>query len=203
LHDGLGPSLSGVALGLEAARSAAAGDPRRVEEILGVLHGEVGSLVAEVRQIIADLGPADVDLMAALRAHAETVTSLGVLEVRVSQSGELPVLPGAVAVAAQRIAGEAVTNVVRHAAATSAAVHVGCFAGQLVVEVTDDGTGFDEPSAGSGAGAGVGLGSMRERAESVGGVLQVASAPGRGTRVTATIPVDPAVTHEVAGEGGP
>jgi two-component system, NarL family, sensor kinase len=184
LHDGLGPSLSGVALGLEAARTSLATHPQRAGEILDVLHREVDSLVAEVRGIIDDLGPGGVDLMASLRGHVEAARVGAGIVVELCENGPVDVLPGEVAVAAQRIAGEALTNAVRHAGAARITVSIRRSGEELVVEVADDGCGDLVPRPG-----GVGLASMHERAESVGGVLSIDAVPGRGTRVVAVLPV--------------
>jgi len=89
----------------------------------------------------------------------------------------------AVSVAAQRIAGEALTNAVRHARASRITVSVVDQGEHLVVQVCDDGRGLVAPRAG-----GLGLSSMRERAEAVGGTLHIDAAPGRGTLVRAVLP---------------
>jgi signal transduction histidine kinase len=94
-------------------------------------------------------------------------------------------LAAAVEVATYRVAQEALTNVVRHAGARRACVRIRVDDGELVLEITDDGTGTPAPRDG-----GVGLGSMRERAEELGGRLQVAGRPGVGTQVIARFPVD-------------
>ena len=98
--------------------------------------------------------------------------------------GGEPIRPGpAVSVAAQRIAGEALNNAVRHAGATRITVSVAADAGDLVLEVGDDGSGVVTARAG-----GVGLSSMRERAEAVGGTLHIDATPGRGTVVRVVLP---------------
>jgi signal transduction histidine kinase len=182
LHDGVGPSLSGISLGLEAALGAVDTSPERVPEILGVVHREVGSLVSEVRGIIDDLGPVDLDLHASLRRQVDAVAASGVcVELHLAAAS---ISPGpAVSVAAQRIAGEALTNAVRHARASRITVSVVERDEHLVVEVCDDGQGVVAPRAG-----GVGLSSMRERAEAVGGTLHLDAVPGRGTVVRAVLP---------------
>jgi signal transduction histidine kinase len=183
LHDGLGPSLSGVALGLEAARGSATSHPDRLPAILEVLHHEVDSLVTEVRGIIDDLGPGDVDLLASVRGHVESLSAAGDVAIVLTHAGPVDSAPGEVAVAAQRIVGEALTNAVRHARAQRIDVSVTGRAGSLAVEVSDDGTGEVATRPG-----GVGLASMRQRAESVGGTLTVSAVPGAGTRVRAVLP---------------
>lgn len=183
LHDGLGPSLSGISLGLEAAIGAVATGPERVPDILGVLHHEVVSLVEEVRTIIDDLGPQgeDLDVLPVLRRQVDAVRAGGIA-VELRHEGRIRA-SSSVALAVQRIAGEALTNAVRHAAATRITVAVLDRAEQLVIEVVDDGCGVLAPRAG-----GLGLTSMRQRAEAVGGRLTLEAAPGRGTVVRAVLP---------------
>lgn len=93
-------------------------------------------------------------------------------------------LPGDVAVAAQRIAREALSNAARHSRGTQIRVSLAAAAEALTVEVSDDGSGDVAPRPG-----GVGLDSMRRRAEAVGGLLRLAAVPGVGTRVVATLPL--------------
>jgi two-component system, NarL family, sensor kinase len=98
--------------------------------------------------------------------------------------GDDPVSAGpAVALVAQRIAGEALTNAVRHAGATRITVSLDDGPDGLTLQVLDDGCGAVAPRPG-----GVGLTSMRERAESVGGTLRIDATPGRGTLVRAVLP---------------
>lgn len=184
LHDGVGPSLSGISLGLEAARGAVETSPERLAEILDVLHREVDSLVSEVRGIIDDLGPGEVDLLASLRRQVEAVGASGVY-VELQHGDEQIRASPAAAVAAQRIAGEALTNAVRHAGATRISVSASEQAEGLVLLVVDDGCGAVAPRTG-----GVGLTSMRERAEAVGGSLHIDASPGRGTIVRAVLPTE-------------
>lgn len=184
LHDGLGPSLSGVALGIEAALKA--GDDGRVREILGVVHGEVTGLVSEVRHLIDGLGPAGLehgDLVAALRAQAEAVTALGGVVVSV-EAAPLPTLPGAVVLGLHRVGAEALTNVLRHAGAEHAWVRIVAERGAVHLVVEDDGAGI------RGAPAGVGRSSMAERVSALGGRLTVAERGSGGTVVTAVVPME-------------
>jgi signal transduction histidine kinase len=183
LHDGLGPSLSGVALGIEAALRAE--DDQRVREILGVVHAEVNGMVKEVRHLIDDLGPAGLEhggLDLALRSHAEAVAAVGGVQVDVDVA-PLPTLAMPVEVALYRVAGEALTNVIRHAHARHASVVLTPAAESVRLVVEDDGRGIGA------APAGVGRSSMAERIASVGGTFTVADRPGGGTVLTAVVPV--------------
>ena len=196
LHDGLGPSLTGIGLGLEAAaaRPLAEHDPGSAE-LLGRLRTEVAAALDETRRIIEDLRPVSLDgsdLFTALRRRVELAGASGIA-FTTALPGSPPVLTPDLETALFRIADEALTNVVRHSGAHRCTVRldVGDTA-RLVIE--DDGVGIvaREPRTGPG---GVGLGSMRERAERLGGHLEV-STTGHGTKVVAEIPL--LRTREVA-----
>jgi signal transduction histidine kinase len=105
------------------------------------------------------------------------------LAVRVDVPVPLPALPAAVEVAAYRIVAEAVTNVVRHAAATTCCITLDVVGRVLRIGVTDDGGGLDPAAVGSGSG----LQTMRERAEELRGRLRVTGGP--GTSVVAELPL--------------
>lgn len=185
LHDGLGPSLSGVVFQLESARLLAANDPAAAERQIAATSTQVQDIVADVRRLVHDLRPPALDdrgLVGALRQQAERLSD-DQLSVRV-QAGDLGSLPAAVEVAAFRIVGEALTNVRRHSSATSAAVALDVSDGQLMVEVADDGVGIPASVE-----AGVGLVSLRERADELGGRCEVTCPAGGGTIVKAWLPM--------------
>jgi signal transduction histidine kinase len=143
LHDGLGPSLSGVALGLESVRRALSGNPDRAGRILDRAQAEVRGAVDEVRRILDNLRPPTLDalgLVGALRAHAQD--SADGLAVQVAADPLLTPLDPDVEAAAYRIALEALTNVHRHACATRCTVRLSADDSQLLVEVNDDGRGL-------------------------------------------------------------
>lgn len=184
LHDGLGPRLAGVALGIRAARNqhASGGDP---DELLAALTDEVEDGIEEVRRIVHDLRPAALDqlgLVGAIRAYAERC-STAELSVTVDVADEVPELSAATEVAAYRIAIEAVTNVTRHARARHCQIRLGSRGTGIVVEVEDDGIGMR-----AGEREGVGLASMRDRCAGVGGQLALEVAPGGGVRLVAALP---------------
>ncbi|RYP88428.1 sensor histidine kinase [Nocardioides guangzhouensis] len=188
LHDGLGPALAGISLGLETASRSAAGTPRAAE-MLDDLRQDTTACVDDIRRIVADLRPPALDndgLMGALRTHAEHLTARtgGTLQVRIGENGWQHRLPPAVEVAAYRIATEAMTNTARHAAARHCEIscHHDEEHGRLHLEIADDGTGAPP------ARPGTGLTSMRERAEELGGTCMVVFRVGSGTRVVADLP---------------
>ena len=117
-------------------------------------------------------------------ALSEFVRSLdGVLDIELDLPAKEPVLPAAVEVATYRIATEALTNVVRHAAATSCRLSLDVN-DHVNIDVTDNGVGIAAYQR-----AGVGLAAMRERATELGGTFAVAAVEPRGTRVHAVLPL--------------
>jgi signal transduction histidine kinase len=189
LHDGVGPALAGISLGLETAERAAGRGDGSLPSLITRLHTETDRCATEVRQLVTDLRPVTLDavgLVAALRQHAELLTSRSGNGFRIDVEGQSPPhLPAAVEVAAYRIAMEALTNTVRHSGAHTGGVRVSG-TDELHIVVSDDGTGLPSRSPG------VGLTSMRERAEEVGGVCSVVFTEGEGTTVEAFLPLDPA-----------
>jgi signal transduction histidine kinase len=192
LHDGLGPTLGGLTLGLDAARSMVTGKPS-AEELLVRLKEESQEAVSDVRRLVYGLRPPaldDLGLVAAIRQQAakhcliadgprrEPGENGPVFSVKAPDP--LPPLPAAVEVACYRIAQEAMTNVARHAQASSCCVSLAIdeATGVLELEVIDDGVGMPEDRRG-----GVGTTSMRERAEELGGTLTIEPIPEGGTRV--------------------
>ncbi len=186
LHDGLGPTLTGMALGADAAGNLLAGDPVAAGDLVTSLRRDSRAALAEVRRLVDDLRPGDLDelgLLGALRQRADRLSRRAdgtAVAVEVRAPEQLPALPAAVELAAYRIATEALTNVARHARASRAALTLRC-GEELEVEVTDDGCG-------SGWMAGVGLQGMAERAAEVGARFE-AGPSGAGGRVYAAIPL--------------
>jgi two-component system, NarL family, sensor kinase len=161
LHDGLGPALAGVVLGLQRARRHIDVDPAGARKQLDELTVQTQQAIAEVRRLVYDLRPAALDELGLVGALTEQARTLGPITVL---GPDRPLqLPAAVEVAAYRIALEAMTNTVRHAAATEATVRVSVD-GALHLEISDNGIGL--PAAYQ---AGVGIRSMRERAAELGG----------------------------------
>ena len=187
LHDGLGPSLSGVVYQLESARLLVDKDPETAKRTLGELSGHVQDVVADVRRLVHDLRPPPLDdrgLVGALTQQAERITDSGGPSVSVD-APDLGSLPAAVEVAAYRIAGEALTNLARHASARRATVRLLRDDRDLLVEVADDGTGIAPEAQ-----AGVGLVSLRERAAELGGRSEVSCPVTGGTVVRAWLPIN-------------
>ncbi len=189
LHDSVTQALFSMTLVSRSIELLLDRDPAAVAGKLAVLRELQGDALAEMRALIFELRPASLEtagLVAALRTHAAAVAGRTGLAV-VIDAPELERPPADVEAALFRIAQEALHNVVKHAGATAVRVSVDRVAGHMAVAVEDDGAGFD-PDAVPGD-THLGLAGMRARAEKLGGRLVVRSAPGRGTRIEAQVPL--------------
>jgi signal transduction histidine kinase len=187
LHDGLGPTLAGAVLTIDAARRVLVSDPETADALLDRAAASVEGTVSDVRRVVYALRPPALDqlgLVGALRQHAATL-SMGDarLTCDVMAPEPMPALPAAVEVAAFRISQEALTNVARHAHARRAEVVIACDHA-LHLEVRDDGLGLPQQPH-----TGVGLTSMRERATELGGSFDITPSPGGGTLVRVVLPL--------------
>lgn len=203
LHDGIGPTLVAVALGLETT-SKLLGASHATGVLLAKLHDELQEAITEIRRLGHELRPLVLDrteLVPAIRDYAYALASrygdrsesAERLEITIDAPETLPKLPAGVELAAYRIVCEALANVARHANARTCLVRLWLDGGDLRIEVVDDGVGLPP---GAGARRGIGLWSMRERAADLGGDCIVeANRPrdpascGAGTRVFAALPL--------------
>lgn len=194
LHDGLGPALTGVAFGIDAARNRLASDPSAAAALLTDTRRDTADAIAQIRGLVYGMRPPALDelgLGPALRQQAASLRRADgdVLPIVFLLDDDVPDLPAAVEVAAYRIVMEALTNIARHAPGASAMVRLSVdgvesngLGAALVVEVTDDAGPQPDWTAG------VGLASMRERAAEVGGTL-TAGPTANGGRVHARLPI--------------
>jgi signal transduction histidine kinase len=175
LHDGAQQRLVSLGMALRLAQRHLQDGTVEVNGLLDEAVAELGTAVAELRQIAHGLRPSLLDdgLDAALRALARTVPLTVELEVTCDQ------LPDDVATTAYYVVSEAVTNAVKHAAAQRIGLRVNRLDGHVVVRVSDDGRGGATLDRGS---------SLTDRVAALGGRLQVDSPIGRGTVVEAVLP---------------
>ncbi|WP_459645625.1 sensor histidine kinase [Kineococcus sp. NUM-3379] len=199
LHDGLGPSLAGLRLGLQGARNLVARDPAAADALLAALQGELDSRVDDVRQLSRSLLPPVLDELGLGPALDDLVERHGEsgVEVVLRCTGA-DGLDQRTAAAAYGIVVEALMNVVRHSGARTCEVEVdvragGGAAGELRLAVADDGRGIDPRAR-----TGVGTRSMAERAAEQGGSLVVRPRTPSGTVVEAVLPLSPAGAGAVA-----
>ena len=186
LHDDIGQQITAIKLGAMALQNES--DPQRRAETLAEIIATTDQTVAKVRNLSLLLRPPQLDalgLEAALRWQTGVLFRNGQprLDLAIEPLSARP--PPDVELACFRIAQEALTNVLRHADARQVRLRLQPRDGVLVLDVEDDGHGF----ARGDTAAGLGLVTMRERAQQLGGRLDVDSAPGLGTRVHAELPL--------------
>ena len=171
-------------LAAEAAGTLLARDPAGAREQVARLQTLAQEALEELRSLVFELRPPDLErdgLCGALRKHVEVLARLLQREIELDVEDELPADPardGEVL----RIAQEALQNALRHAQAEHVVVRLAGENGGLVLEVADDGVGFDLDAPGLRSRR-LGLTSMEERAQRLGGRLRIRSAPGVGTTV--------------------
>jgi two-component system NarL family sensor kinase len=190
IHDGISQRLITLSYRLDAAARAVGSDPAEASSQLAEARVMVGLTLDEARVAISGLRPPvldDLGLAGGLASLARSIphldTELDLADVR---------LPEHIEIALYRIAQEGLQNIVKHAGASVARLRFAIDAGAIArLEIVDNGIGFDtfENPLGSDEMGGYGVLSMAERAELVGGRLNIRSRPGSGTTVTATIPV--------------
>jgi signal transduction histidine kinase len=187
LHDETLQSLAALRLGLAAARRAK-DDPEAIDGLLSEAVQQLDGEIATLRALITELRPAALDelgLAAAITALAERNRILG-LEVDADVAPEVAdrLCDADCQIAIYRIVQEALSNARKHGEATRAVASVAADGQHIFVTVRDDGNGFD-PIART---TGFGLLGMRERAELLGGTVDIDSAAGQGTTVTVRLP---------------
>jgi signal transduction histidine kinase len=186
LHDAVTQKLFSLRLTVDAAAMLVTRDAARAAAELDTVRRLAAEATEELRAIVVGLRPVDLagdGLDVALRKQADLLDRVHAPAVRFA-GGPVPRLPAVREEAAYRIAQEALHNALRHAAPSRVTVAVRAGDGSVVLEVVDDGRGFD-PRAPSRQ---FGLASMRERARAAGGRLDVLSRPGAGTTVRLEVP---------------
>jgi signal transduction histidine kinase len=189
LHDSVAQKLFSLRLTAESATTLLASDAARAATELANVGELAGEVADELRAIVVGLRPVDLagdGLHIALRKQIDLLDRVHGAQVRLRTDEPVCGLTAARQEAAYRIAQEAMHNALRHADAKRVDISLREEDDLVVLEVVDDGQGFDVPREQSAHR--LGIGSMRERARSVGGRLTVSSAPGRGTTVRLEMP---------------
>ncbi len=190
IHDGISQRIVSLFFHLSAAADAIPGAPDVAAEQVARAQELAAAALDETRSAIAGLRPPVLDDLGLAASLESLGHSFPTLDVQVD-AAELGMAPRA-ETAVYRTAQEALQNVAKHAEASSVRVRLFRHGSRAVLEVADDGTGFDVDAPGSPGPTGLGLSGMRERAELLGGRLDLSTAPGRGTTVRLTIPFLPA-----------
>jgi PAS domain S-box-containing protein len=187
LHDSVTQALFSMTLLARTIELLLDRDPSQVRDRLASLRELQREALAEMRALIFELRPGNVEehgLVGALRTHSASLS--GRIGLPVVVEADLPDRPSLdVEESLYRIAQEALHNVVKHAGARSVEVVVTTSGGEVHLRVADDGRGFDPGAVPDGH---LGLAGMRTRAERLGGRLDVTSRVGRGTTVEVSVP---------------
>ena len=190
LHDETGQALTSILLGLRGIR--AAGTTDEAERVEADLRELVVQALQDVRSLAVELRPTALDdfgLVPALERLAETFSERSGITTVVEPNLGSGRLPPDAETTLYRLVQEALTNVVKHSAATHVSIVLTRRDGGVNALVEDDGSGFDPASVDNGS---LGLVGMRERVALLGGTLRVESSPDRGTTLAAYVPLSAA-----------
>lgn len=197
IHDSVGQGLSSINLLLQAAEQAWSAQPATAREHVRTAAATARDGLDEVRRVVRDLAPADLAgdmtgnaLPDALRRAADQWAQAAPgMRVEVRVDGQPVVVPPDVAAALVRTARGALANVREHAGAQRVALTLTYHLDEVVLDVRDDGRGFEPAQVRPSGTRGRGLAGVRDRARALGGRADVESAPGEGTTVSVRFPV--------------
>ena len=186
LHDSVKQQVFATTMTLGTAKTLRERDPEAAWEMVAEAEDLSWEVQQELTGLIHELRPAELEkkgLVAALQEYSSRWSRQTGIEVSLALDGGHTILPEAEQ-ALFRLAQEALANVSRHAQAGRVEITLACTEGGSILEIADDGIGFDPASVSD---RGLGLRSMRERIEAQDGELTVESTPGAGTRLVARI----------------
>lgn len=193
LHDEIGAGLTMLKINLQIARKKPKSNDIALRKAAEELDHGLGEMIAKVRDLTADLRPPildDLGLAPALKSFIQQFTKRSGLEIGFEDNlSELERYPDT-DIVVYRIVQEALTNVAKHADATKVRVTISEHAGECVLCIGDNGSGFDPNILNDKdlRGAGFGLQNMRQQVDIRGGKFEIESAPNRGTRLKVRIP---------------
>ena len=191
LHDGLGQALTALKFDLAWLVGRLSKTDGVLRDKAQTISTQIDGTIKTVRQLSSELRPGMLDdfgLAASIESHAQEFEERTGIRCDLREVEPEPALTRAQSIAVFRIFQETLTNVARHAQATQLAIRLSAKDGRLCLQVRDNGRGLT-PDALAGTHS-LGVLGMRERAELLDGMLDIASAPGAGTTVTVTIPLN-------------
>ncbi|HEV1998364.1 MAG TPA: GAF domain-containing protein, partial [Candidatus Dormibacteraeota bacterium] len=195
LHDGPVQRLAGMAMNIEVIKSLLVRDPDRARHELDELEALVRLTIKEARTMLFELRPLVLEtqgLPAALESYAEQFEATNSIQVELDLQEDLERMPPAVEQTIFSVVQEAMGNARKHAQATELTVSLRMEGDRVVASVRDDGKGFDvqqtQETYAQRESQSLGLVNMVERAERIGGKLQLESTVGRGTTVSISVP---------------
>lgn len=195
LHDGPAQTLANVFMRLEYCTSIWDNDIQQVKEELQGLKNIVRESLQDLRKVMFDLRPHSLDdlgLIPALKRYLSEYENKYQLKVEFVPLGISKRLRPVLEAAIFRLIQEALTNVRKHASASTAVVKLEITSNFAAVSVRDDGEGFNLDAVVGVEGEHYGISNMRERVELLSGVFEIKSQEGRGTEIRARIPLEEA-----------
>ncbi len=196
IHDGIAQSIYMLNLNLETCADLAEKEPGPLKDRLRTLVPLAKQTLLETRHYIYDLKPVlsgERGVVTMVENQVKEFRTVTGVQTSLSVEGQPRQVSVSMATGLYRILQEALANVLKHAGASQVDVRLAFTDAQVTLAVQDHGAGFDT----SAAGGGFGLGNMRERAQELGGKIDIISAPGKGTCVSVALP-----TEEVQHEAG-
>ncbi len=192
LHDSVAQDIGAVSLNLSILRNLLT---TPIDEALMQRLDDSQSLLEDatrrLRDLMVELRPPGLDefgLMAALAEHGTRVARRAGFSLTLTGSDPVPRFPPSAAIALFRIAQEALNNIVKHARASEVRIGLSIGDDEAILEIVDNGSGFDPAERSSGITLGMGMLTMSERAESIGGRCIIRSSLGKGTDVRVSVP---------------
>jgi signal transduction histidine kinase len=195
IHDTLAQGFTSIVMHLEAIEAALQTNPGAVPKHLDLARRTARDSLAEARRLVWALQPESLErasLAQAITRFADRWSEESGVQARVTVTGTAGPLPPDIEVTLLRAAQETLSNIRRHAQAKLVTLTLSYMDDLIVLDIQDDGTGFEPPGVpahADGQSGGYGLRSMRERVEMLNGRLSVESAPGQGTTVAIALPL--------------
>lgn len=190
LHDDVGQKMTALALGLRAIETSIMGGRGvEIDDVRSAIRN-LEMVMKRTRQISYQLRPpslGSVSLPRVLAAFCASFADSSDISIDFNSEESLPDIPELTATAVYRFVQEGLTNVVRHARSARAWVSLDCVDGELSVSLEDDGIGFDPKDTAEG----IGLSGLRDRFQMLNGTMDVESFPGKGTRLSGSLPIEP------------
>jgi two-component system NarL family sensor kinase len=195
VHDGPMQDLIAIGFGLRALRATVVRSPDGDgADHLGAEFDELGVRLAETEKVLRSMmfsleenAAARTDLLAVVAEHVETFKSHAPAAVEVIAHGDLELCTDSQRIAAERVLRESLSNIAKHAGADNVTIQLRGTRDSLLLQVRDDGRGFEPGDRRRSGTARIGLDAMRERLELIGSSLTVDSSPGGPTAITAVI----------------
>ena len=189
LHDEAAQSLTSLLVHIRLLERA--NNPAEAQRHVQELRDLTARALEDVRRVALDLRPTildDLGLAAALEWRVDEFNKQEGVQASITIDGMAQRLPREMELVLYRVGQEALSNISRHAAASEVHVVLQRRSAHCILQVTDNGAGFDPAGVSARDGHGLGLVGMRERIAMIGGELEVASQPGAGAQITARVP---------------